>query len=154
MEKTIDLILPLTADFEGFSAKVYRCPAGFNTVGYGRNIEANPLSETEKSLLDSNGNVSEKVAKDWLRGHLQECYKELAQNFSWFDEMNRARKAALVDFDYNVGLKTLKTFKNTLRFLEQKNYKKAAENMRLSKWYKQVKRRGVRICEIIESGKF
>ncbi|TLE14461.1 MULTISPECIES: glycoside hydrolase family protein [Helicobacter] len=152
MKETIEIILPLTADFEGFSPKVYKCPAGFLTIGYGRNIEANPLTETEKKLLRAEGLINEKIAKDWLRENLQKCYEELAQNFNWFAKTDRVRKAALVDFDYNVGLGTLKTFKNTLLFLEQEDYKRAAENMRLSKWFKQVKRRGVRICNMIESG--
>ncbi|WP_297814374.1 hypothetical protein [uncultured Helicobacter sp.] len=66
--------------------------------------------------------------------------------------MDCVRKAALVDFDYNVGLGTLKTFKNTLRFFECGDYKQAAENMRKSKWFGQVKRRGVKNLCMVESG--
>ena len=152
MDKTMDLVLPLTAEFEGFRSKVYKCPAGFDTIGYGRNIEANPLSEGEKAQLNADGSVSEAVAKEWLREYLEKCYKELDKSFSWFSKMDCVRKAALVDFNYNVGLGTLKTFKNTLRFFEAGNYKQAAANMRQSKWYAQVKRRGVKICDMVESG--
>lgn len=152
MKETIDFILPLTADFEGFRSRVYQCPAGFDTIGYGRNIEANPLSEGEKKLLNHDGSVNEAVARDWLAKHLEKCYAELEANFAWFKSLDTKRKGALVDFDYNVGLKTLKSFKNTLRFLEQGDFKQAALNMRKSKWFAQVKRRGVRITEIIEKG--
>ncbi len=145
-------MLPLTAEFEGFRANVYKCPAGFDTIGYGRNIQANPLSAEERAQLNANGSISEKVAREWLRVNLEKCYQELVQNFKWFEGLDTKRKGALVDFLYNVGLGTFKSFKNTLRFLEAGDFKQAAENMRKSKWFSQVKRRGVRITEIIEKG--
>lgn len=58
----------------------------------------------------------------------------------------------IVDMAYNMGLKTLKGFKNSLRFMERKDYKGAAENFKKSKWFNQVKNRGVEICNIIENG--
>ncbi len=152
MKETINFILPLTAEFEGFRAKVYKCPAGFDTIGYGRNIEANPLSVEEKKQLNADGSVSKEVATQWLREHLEKCYKELDSNFAWFKNLDTKRKGALVDFLYNVGLGTFKSFKNTLRFLENGDFKQASENMRKSKWHAQVKRRGIRITEIIEKG--
>ncbi len=150
--EVLDFITPLTAEFEGFRAKVYKCPAGFDTIGYGRNIEANPLTAEEKAKLNPDGSVSEAVAREWLREYLEKCYEELDETFVWFSKMDCVRKAALVDFDYNVGLGTLKTFKNTLRFFECGDYKQAAENMRKSKWFVQVKRRGIKICDLIEKG--
>lgn len=52
MKETINYIIDKTADFEGFMANVYKCPAGFDTIGYGRNIEANPLTKEEKDKLN------------------------------------------------------------------------------------------------------
>ena len=147
----LDFITPLTAEFEGFSSKVYKCPAGFDTIGYGRNIEANPLSKEEKAKL-VNGEVSKEVAKEWLEAELSRCYDNCASAFVWFRDLDIKRAGALVDMAYNMGLGTLKTFKNSLGFMERKDYKGAAENFRKSKWYSQVKRRGVRITEIIEKG--
>lgn len=152
MNETINAILPLTAEFEGFRSKVYKCPAGFNTIGYGRNIEANPLNENEKAQLNADGSISEKVAKEWLRANLEKCYKELEQNFSWFKDLDTARKAALVDLDYNMGLRTLKTFKNTLKSFENKDFISATKGLEASKWYSQVKNRGVKICKIVQLG--
>ena len=147
----LDFITPLTAEFEGFSSKVYKCPAGFDTIGYGRNIEANPLSKEEKAKL-VNGEVSKEVAKEWLEAELSRCYDNCASAFVWFRDLDIKRAGALVDMAYNMGLGTLKTFKNSLGFMERKDYKGAAENFRKSRWYAQVKRRGVRITEIIERG--
>ena len=151
-KEVLEFITPLTAEFEGFSAKVYKCPAGFDTIGYGRNIEANPLSKEEKAKL-VNGEVSKEVAKEWLEAELSRCYDGCASAFStWFNDLDTKRAGAIVDMAYNMGLGTLKTFKNSLAFMGAKDYTKAAENFRKSRWYAQVKRRGVRITEIIEKG--
>lgn len=150
-KEVLEFITPLTAEFEGFSAKVYKCPAGFDTIGYGRNIEANPLSAEEKAKL-VNGEVSKEVAKEWLEAELSRCYDACNNAFAWFKDLDTKRAGAIVDMAYNMGIGRLKTFKNSLGFMASKDYKGAAENFRKSRWYAQVKRRGVRITEIIESG--
>ena len=150
-QEVLTFITPLTAEFEGFSSKVYKCPAGFDTIGYGRNIEANPLSAEEKARLE-NGKVSKAVAQEWLEAELSRCYDNCASAFVWFRDLDIKRAGALVDMAYNMGIGTLKTFKNSLAFMALQEYDKAAENFRKSKWYSQVKRRGVRITEIIERG--
>ncbi|MDY2585458.1 glycoside hydrolase family protein [Helicobacter sp.] len=150
-QEVLNFITPLTADFEGFSASVYKCPAGFDTIGYGRNIEANPLSPEEKAKL-MNGKVSKAVAQEWLEAELSRCYDSCDKTFLWFKHLDTKRAGAIVDMAYNMGLGTLKTFKNSLALMEAKDYGKAAENFRKSRWFSQVKRRGVRITEIIESG--
>ncbi|WP_289688008.1 glycoside hydrolase family protein [Helicobacter rodentium] len=150
-QEVLAFIAPLTAEFEGFSASVYQCPAGFDTIGYGRNIEANPLSAEEKAKL-INGKVSKEVAQEWLEQELSRCYDGCDKAFSWFKDLDTKRAGAIVDMAYNMGLGTLKTFKNSLALMEAKDYVKAAENFRKSRWFSQVKRRGVRITEIIEKG--
>lgn len=74
--------------------------------------------------LNPDGSVSEAVAREWLRKYLEKCYKELDETFVWFSKIDCVRKAALVDFDYNVGLGTLKTFKNTFHFVIARAYLK------------------------------
>jgi lysozyme len=43
-------------------------------------------------------------------------------------------------------------FKNTLKFIETGEYKKAADNMLLSKWAKQVGQRANRLAKMMEQG--
>lgn len=150
--KVLEFIAPKTAKFEGFRANVYKCPAGYDTIGYGRNIEANPLTESEKKFLNTDGSVSDAVAKGWLYKELSRCYDDCNKAFYWFKDLDIKRAGAIVDMAYNMGLKTLKGFKNSLRFMERKDYKGAAENFKKSKWFNQVKNRGVEICNIIENG--
>lgn len=149
-EQVLKIALQLTSEFEGFSPTVYKCPAGFNTIGYGRNIEANPLSKDEEALL-IDGKVSKEVALQWLKDTLSECYDNL-NGLYWFDCLNDARAAAMVDMCYNLGFKGLMKFRNSINFLSQQNYNQASENLKLSRWYSQVKRRGIIITDIIKTG--
>ena len=80
-EEVLAFITPLTAEFEGFSASVYKCPAGFDTIGYGRNIEANPLSVEEKAKL-VDGKVSKELAQEWLEQELGRCYDACNKAFA------------------------------------------------------------------------
>ena len=130
---------------------VYKCPAGFDTIGYGRNIEANPLNASEKAKL-VNGKVSKEVAQEWLKEELEKCYKQLDTNFSWFKSLDTARKGALCDMVYNLGFKGFCTFKNTIKFIECKDWVNVVSNLEKSKWYKQVGNRSKKICEIMQLG--
>lgn len=140
-EQVLEFIAPLTAEFEGFSPKVYKCPAGYDTIGYGRNIETNPLSAEEKKLLED-GKVPESVAMRWLKEELGRTYDSLNRNFKFFKALPLKKQAALVDMVYNLGFPKFKTFKNTLKEIELRDYEKAAQRLEASRWYKQVKNRG------------
>ncbi|MDD6056598.1 MAG: glycoside hydrolase family protein [Helicobacteraceae bacterium] len=150
-DKVINKCAPLTADFEGFSAKVYKCPAGFNTIGYGRNIEANPLSNEEASAL-RDGQVSKEIALLWLKEELEKCYKALDKALPFYKNLDEARQVALLDMAYNLGIKGLLGFKNTLKFVEKGDWINACINLEKSRWYKQVGRRSKKIVEIMQLG--
>ncbi len=83
----IDIILPFTAKSEGFSKIVYKSPANYDTIGYGRNIEANPLSQEELKSIDATKDtpkkeykVSEEIAKTWLQQELERVKKFYKEN--------------------------------------------------------------------------
>ncbi len=140
-EQVLEFITPLTAEFEGFRASVYKCPAGYDTIGYGRNIESNPLSVEENKLL-KDGKVSKSVAMRWLKEELSRSYDSLHRNFKFFKSLPLKKQGALVDMVYNLGFSKFKTFKNTLKEIELRDYEKAAQRLEASLWYKQVKNRG------------
>lgn len=72
--------------------------------------------------------------------------KLLEDTLSWYKDASFVTKTVLINMLFNLGLKGLLGFKNTLRFISQKNYTKAASNMKLSLWYRQV---GVRAKELV-----
>lgn len=79
-------------------------------------------------------------------------WRELVGAFPWVNEQDVWRKAILLDMAFNLGIPTLRTFKNTLAAIQRRDYKTASENMLKSKWATQVKRRADVLAEIMRLG--
>lgn len=150
-EEVLEYITPKTAEFEGFSSVVYKCPAGYDTIGYGRNIESHPLSKEEREQLQ-NGEISKEVAMEWLKKDLEQRYY-LACDFAWFRDLdNTARAGAVVDMIYNLGLSGFKKFKKFIESMNKRDYIKAVMELEDSAWFNQVGRRAKEISKMIQLG--
>ena len=79
IKKALDLV----KEGEGFVATPYRCPAGKLTIGYGRNIEANPLTNEERA----------QQLKAQITSAIQEMLDTKAQSLR-YDNMMSARSYA------------------------------------------------------------
>ena len=123
---------------EGFRDKVYKCPAGYDTIGYGFNMEANGLPEP--------------IARALLVYQLEQCEIE-AQSFHWFKGLNKARQGVIVELIFNIGLARFSKFKQTIAALAAKDYNKAADEMLDSKWASQVGKRATTLITIMRSGR-
>lgn len=124
--KTSDKGLQLIKQFEGFSAKPYKCPAGVPTIGYGATYYTDGRRVT---MADKP--VTEPEATALLRAMLSsyeagvDRYVQVPLTQGQFD--------ALVSFAYNVGLSSLKG-STLLRLLNDKNYAGAASQF--ARWNK------------------
>lgn len=140
---------------EGISFKPYKCPAGYLTIGVGRNLELNPLTKEEKEVI---GDVMSGITKDQafmlLRHDVDGVRRDLDQHFPFWKELNDDRQFVMIDLCFNMGINKLLDFKNTMRFLAQGNYERAADNLLLSKYAKQVKSRAERNANCIRTGKY
>lgn len=70
---------------------------------------------------------------------------------TWYKDASFVTKTVLINMTFNLGLRGLLSFKNTLAYMKGKNYKQAAANMRHSLWYKQVKKRAEELARRIET---
>ena len=113
-------IMELLLRHEGERLKPYRCSAGKLTIGVGHN-------------LDDNG-IPKHISDALLMHDLAECLRELRANFPWFEKLNDARRAAVTDMVFNMGLPAFKKFKNTIRFIEADEFENASMEMLDSKW--------------------
>ncbi len=125
---------------EGLSLTVYRCPAGKLTIGYGRNIE------------DKGITINEPLASAWLDEDIVYFTDKLEKILPWFESLDEPRKCMLINMAFNLGLKNLLEFKNTLRALQLGDYEVAAKEMLQSKWAKQVGERALRLSNIMLTG--
>ena len=122
---------------EGFRDKPYLDSQGHQTVGYGRNLDANGISQDEAIHL--------------LRHDLNIAEQEL-EKYQWFYQLSNVRKDALVNMMFNIGATSFAKFHNMIDFLAERNYSRAAEEMLDSKYARQVKGRAKELAMQLETG--
>lgn len=122
---------------EGLERKPYRDSVGFWTIGIGRNLDANPLSDDEIDVIFEND--------------LQRAVKE-AEKYPWFLGLSINRQLVILDMLFNLGPSRFAKFQKMIKALEDQDYAEAELQMRTSKWYKQVKSRGVTLCSMMLEG--
>jgi lysozyme len=128
---------------EGVETHAYKCTSGKITVGVGRNIDPDGglgLSDDEIDVL--------------LENDIDRSIKELGAAFNWFSDLNEARRDAMIDLVFNMGLTRLTGFKKALAAMAEANYDLAAAEFMDSKWASQVKDRAIEICAMIKTGNY
>jgi len=137
---------------EGLRLTEYTDTTGHRTIGYGWNLDAKPLPKTVGQVISGKLSISEHEAQSMLDISMLDHWRELVGAFPWVNEQDAWRKAILLDMAFNLGIPTLRTFKNTLAAIQHKDYKTASENMLKSKWATQAKRRADVLAEIMRLG--
>jgi len=125
---------------EGFRSNVYTCSGGKKTVGYGRNLEDIGISEEEAEML--------------LKNDIYEATNQLLNAFPWMATFSDARISAMINFTFNVGIGTVKTFTKSIDALKKEDFNLAADMMLDSRWAEQVGDRAIQITEQIRTGKW
>jgi lysozyme len=124
---------------EGFSTVVYKDHLGFDTIGYGHRCAANhraiTKSEAEAILAADIAEAIAGVEKLIGKDHPQEV------------------KNILTMMVFQMGLKGVKGFTDTLRLIRAKDYKGASKEMLNSKWAKQTPARAKRMSELMAAVK-
>jgi len=133
-----EILFDQLKNFEGLELKPYRCTSNKLTIGLGRNLEDNGITEDEAYYLASND--------------LENLMHELDRNIPWWDNLNESRRRALLNLAYNVGTPTLMKFKKTLEHLKKGLYTEASEEVLQSRWADQVGRRAIFISEVFKTG--
>ena len=105
---------------EGFSSTVYKCTAGYDTIGYGQRV---------KYLK-----VTEEQATEWLEEELQNLKYLLANRYDWFLPAPKEVQNIVINMNYQLGVSAFSKFKKTIFFLANKDYKGASIEMLDSKW--------------------
>lgn len=126
---------------EGVRSTVYKCTAGFETIGVGRNISPSGLGLSDDEI-------------DYLlENDIKRCYRELIA-FHWFTDLDAVRRDAMVNLCFNLGFSRLSLFSNALAAMAEANYDLAAMEFLDSKWARQVGRRAEEIAHMIRTGEY
>jgi len=127
---------------EGVRSKVYKCSAGFETIGVGRNI-------AESGLGLSDDEIDYLLAND-----IKRVREELTDSYFWFPAMNEARQDALVDISFNLGQTRLRGFVKAIEAMSREQFDIAADEFMDSKWATQVGNRAIQVTEMIRTGEY
>ena len=118
--------------------ELYQCPSGCWTIGYGRNLEANGISEVEAVDL---------VTADCIQAFRDAA--ELVPNWLALDDV---RQGVLANMAFNLGKERLAKFVHLLAAVNELRYADAANEMKQSLWYTQVGKRAERLALEMETG--
>jgi len=120
--------------YEDFSNKPYICTAGKLTIGFGRNIQDNGISDIEAEFMFNND--MKRTEQD-----LMTC--------RWYINAPSPVKDALFNMCFNLGLTRLLGFKKMIKAIIEKDYTNAAIEALDSKWATQVGERAKDIAIMI-----
>jgi len=123
--KLLERIKEQLVRHEGLRLKPYRCTAGRLTIGIGRNLDDCGISQSEDYVM--------------LINDIMNCEKQLQSKIpDIYNGLDEVRKSVLLNMCFNLGINGLLGFKNTLAFVKVGDWERAANNMLVSKWAKQV----------------
>ena len=123
---------------EGLRLKPYRCTAGAWTIGIGRNLDAKGISEAEARFL--------------LANDIEETWRGVAQALPWVTGLSDPRQRVLCNMAFQLGLKGLLEFKQTLAAIKAGQYDRAAAMMLDSLWARQTPARAKRMAAMMRAG--
>ena len=138
MEQLIEML----KRHEGVKSHVYKCSAGYESIGVGRNISKTGLglSEDEVDYL--------------LENDISRVIKELSSEYRWFNDLDDVRKDAMIDISFNLGATRLRGFKRALAAMDAADHKTASLEFLDSKWSRDVKGRSTELAYMIEMGEY
>lgn len=122
--------------YEGLKLQVYKCPAGYQTIGVGRNLESKGISEKEAMVL--------------LDNDIAEFTFALEETYDWFEDLSENRQAVIINMAFNLGMSGFGKFKNMISAIENSDWEEAASQMMDSKWATQVGRRAEELSEAMK----
>jgi len=131
---------------EGLRLDPYKCSEGYLTIGYGRNIETNGISEAEAEFM--------------LLNDLVACESELKDE-GWYNQLDEVRRAVILNMAFNLGKPKLMKFSKFIGALSDDDYETASKEMVTgsdgvspSKWASQVGSRAYELADQMRTGQW
>lgn len=130
---------------EGNVPYVYLDHLGYKTMGIGHLIRQ---SEPEYLLKVGDG-VSKEAIDEYFNNDLRIAIDDAQRIFGDLNEHPQDVIRVLVNMSFNLGYPRLNKFVKMKEAVAQKNYLRAADEMKDSRWYTQVGRRGPELFELM-----
>lgn len=122
-------------DSEGLSLTLYKCKSNYTTIGYGRCIELNGISNDEAEYL--------------LENDIKIAIEECAEFYKDFWDLPYQVKHVLIDMMFNGGRKMMLSFKRFNACLEDDDFEGMARELKDSRYFNQVGRRAKKNYDLL-----
>ena len=138
MRKITERGLQLIKDFEGFSATLYRCPAGYQTIGYGHLVRS--FEHDRFASISAHSGLSNREASAILREDVKAAERAVSRLI--IVPLSHGQFDSLVDFTFNLGSGSLQS--STLRrVINRYDYDEAPHQLRRWVFAGGIKLRGL-----------
>lgn len=136
---------------EGERTHAYRDSRGIWTIGIGHNIQVDPTLVPLLHHLINDGINQAQI--DGLFAHdLAGAKLQLGLHLPWWTTLDDVRQDVIVNMTFNMGMKTLLQFHNTLRHIQEHNWLAASAGMLASAWATEVGGRARRLAKQMTTG--
>lgn len=120
---------------------------GIITWGVGRNVQEVPFSSDEMALITP-------LVDLMFANDLRRARNDLVDSFPWYLTLDEVRQAACMDLRFNLGPTRFRGFVKFLAAMHRGDYERAADELKDSRWFTQVGRRGPRIVDMMRTGEW
>ena len=124
---------------EGIRYSLYKCSAGKWTIGVGRNLSDNGISEQEA---------------EFMLTHDIEDAAISASKLPFWSNLSQVRRAAFINLSFNLGMPRLLKFKRMLKAAGEGKWTEASLELLDSRYAKQVGRRADELAEQLRTGEW
>lgn len=131
----INRLMEWTAREEGKRLRMYKCSAGYNTIGIGHNLDAKPISERAAWVI--------------FEDDIADVVADLDRALPWLWEQPEDVQVALGDMCFQMGISRLLKFRKMLAALERGDREEAAREALESAWARQTPARAARVAALI-----
>tara|TARA_R100001129_G_scaffold183107_1_gene164876 strand:- start:516 stop:962 length:447 start_codon:yes stop_codon:yes gene_type:complete len=139
----LDLLREELKTDEGVKYEVYLDHLGLPTCGIGHLIkDTDPEQGLEVGTAISEERVNELFDED-IQVTLQEC-RYLYEDF---DDLPEEAQRIIANMMFNLGRPRLSRFLKMKQHVDNRDFISASEEMKNSKWYRQVTNRAERLCQ-------
>tara|TARA_B100000900_G_scaffold111183_1_gene92913 strand:+ start:336 stop:794 length:459 start_codon:yes stop_codon:yes gene_type:complete len=124
-----DKVVEMLKRHEGLRTFPYNCSQGFLTLGIGRNLDANGISEEEAHYL--------------LYNDINKVQKELTKNWGVWRTFPERPRMVCIDMAFQMGITGFMSFRETRKLMELGKWLEASEELLRSRYAVQTPNRAL-----------
>ena len=137
---------------EDRKTKVYNDSEGIPTIGVGFNLKRDGAKKRIESLglnyakvVAGEQELSDPQIDELLDADIDSAVASCKAVFPKFADLSDVRQRVIADMVFNLGRAKFEGFEKMITAVKEEKFDTAADEMKRSKWYKQVKTRGTRL---------